>query len=71
MDANLKMYRDSHWVPTVTPASWVVMRLQSAAAKSTERYMCFDEAYFKTLERMQWDRDNGYIELVPIVVGTP
>ena len=33
--------------------------------------MCFDEAYFKTLERMQWDRDNGYVELIPIVVGVP
>lgn len=34
-------------------------------------YMCFDEAYFKTLESMQWNRDNGCIELVPIVVGLP
>jgi hypothetical protein len=35
------------------------------------QYMCFDEAYFKTLESMQWNRDNGCIELVPIVVGLP
>lgn len=34
-------------------------------------YMCFDEAYFKTLESMQWNRDNGCIELIPIVVGLP
>jgi hypothetical protein len=34
-------------------------------------YMCFDEAYFKTLEGMQWNRDNGCIELIPIVVGLP
>jgi hypothetical protein len=53
------------------PASGAVVSLQSAAAKPSERYMCFDEAYFKTLERMQWDRDNGYIELIPIVVGIP
>jgi hypothetical protein len=33
--------------------------------------MCFDEAYFRTLERMQWDRDNGHMELMPIVVGMP
>ena len=33
--------------------------------------MCFDEAYFRTLERMQWDRDNGHVELMPIVVGLP
>jgi hypothetical protein len=31
--------------------------------------MCFDEAYFKNLESMQWNRDNGYIELIPIIVG--
>ena len=46
-----------------------VVRLHSAPR--AERYRCFDEAYFRTLERMQWDRDNGHIELVPIVVGVP
>jgi hypothetical protein len=43
----------------------------SLTPQRSERYMCFDEAYFRTLERMQWDRDNGYIELIPIVVGIP
>ena len=32
-------------------------------------YMCFDEAFFKNLEKMQWNRDNGFVELIPIVVG--
>ena len=31
-------------------------------------YMCFDEAYYKTLERMQWNRNNGLTELIPIAV---
>lgn len=44
-----------------------VVRLHSQPAR--EQYMCFDEAYFKTLERMQWNRDNGLVELIPIVVG--
>ncbi len=35
------------------------------------QYMCFDEAYFKTLESMQWNRDNGFVELIPIAVGLP
>jgi hypothetical protein len=47
-----------------TPA---IVRLRSKPAKS--QYMCFDEAYFKTLECMQWNRDNGCVELIPIVVG--
>jgi hypothetical protein len=34
-----------------------------------QHYMCFDEAFFKNLERMQWNRDNGFVELIPIVVG--
>ena len=34
-----------------------------------EKYMCFDESYFKVLESMQWNRDNGYEPLIPIVVG--
>jgi hypothetical protein len=47
-----------------------LVRLRSAKATGTS-YMCFDEAYFKTLETMQWNRDNGCVELIPIVVGLP
>ena len=36
---------------------------------SDESFMCFDEAFFKMLEKMQWNRDNGFIELIPVVVG--
>jgi len=46
-----------------------VVRLHSAPPAKPERYMCFDEAYFRTLERMQWNRDNGFVEMMPIVVG--
>jgi hypothetical protein len=42
---------------------------QVQAARS--QYMCFDEAYFKTLESMQWNRDNGFVELIPIILGLP
>ena len=35
----------------------------------TKEYMCFDERYMKNLETMQWNRDNGIVELMPIVVG--
>ena len=55
----------------VAPWSDCVVRLNSAQPAKLERYMCFDEAYFRTLERMQWDRDNGHMELMPIVVGMP
>ena len=41
------------------------------SAGSQSSYMCFDEAYFKMLEKMQWDRNNGYVELMPIVTGVP
>jgi hypothetical protein len=47
-----------------------LVRLRSARVSSAP-YMCFDEAYFKTLESMQWNRDNGCVELIPIVVGLP
>jgi hypothetical protein len=46
-----------------------IVRLHSAPPKTPLPYMCFDEAYFKTLESMQWNRDNGCVELIPIVVG--
>jgi hypothetical protein len=53
-----------------TPA---IVRLHSnkVVQSSQTQYMCFDEAYFKTLESMQWNRDNGYVEMIPIVVGIP
>lgn len=37
--------------------------------KCKEHYMCFDESYFKLLEIMQWNRDNGVEQLIPIIVG--
>ena len=50
--------------------SKAIVRLRSRPAHR-EPYMCFDEAYLRTLEKMQWNRDNGYVELVPILVGMP
>jgi hypothetical protein len=32
-------------------------------------FQCFDEQFFGNLSAMQWDRNSGVIELVPIVVG--
>jgi hypothetical protein len=32
-------------------------------------FQCFDEQFFSNLTTMQWDRNSGVIELVPIVVG--
>jgi len=55
----------------VPGGSEIVVRAQSKQPARQEKYMCFDEAYFRTLEKMQWDRDNGHVELMPIVVGLP
>jgi hypothetical protein len=44
-----------------------IVRMEKAPGK--QHYMCFDEAFFKNLEKMQWNRDNGFVELIPIVVG--
>lgn len=32
-------------------------------------YFCFEEQFLKNLERMQWNRNNGIVELMPIIVG--
>jgi hypothetical protein len=45
-----------------------VIRAEDGAHPQSS-YMCFDEAFFKNLELMQWNRDNGYVELIPIIVG--
>jgi hypothetical protein len=61
----------SRHASVAAPWSDCVVRLHSTAPAKPDRYMCFDEAYFRTLEKMQWDRDNGHMELMPIVVGMP
>ena len=43
--------------------------VRAGGVQGRQHYMCFDEAYFKNLERMQWNPDNGFVELIPIVVG--
>ena len=43
--------------------------IRQEAVSGRQHYACFDEAYLKNLERMQWNRDNGVVELIPIVVG--
>lgn len=40
-----------------------------ADKKKTSHYMCFDEAYFAMLQKMQWDRNQGYVELIPVITG--
>ena len=39
-------------------------------ARKRCKYICFDEAFLKNLERMQWDRNNSFVELIPIVLCT-
>jgi hypothetical protein len=63
--------RISRQASVAAPSSESVVRLHSTAPAKPEKYMCFDEAYFRTLEKMQWNRDNGHMELMPIVVGVP
>ena len=55
---------------TVQDTTNTIVRLHSTPPR-TSQYMCFDEAFFKTVESMQWNRDNGCVELSPIVVGLP
>jgi len=43
--------------------------LRDGKTSGRQHHACFDEAFFKNLERMQWNRDNGVVELIPIVVG--
>ena len=40
-----------------------VMRFGQGGRGERRHYLCFDEAFFKNLERMQWNRDNGFVEL--------
>jgi hypothetical protein len=63
--------------PLVAPASArnaVIVQdggciIRQEKVSGRQHYVCFDEAFLKNLERMQWNRDNGVVELIPIVVG--
>jgi len=37
--------------------------------RHSAQYMKIDETFMRNLELMQWQRDNGFMELMPIVVG--
>ena len=54
---------------TVRDRAYIVRADESSNPTKQASFMCFDEAFFKNLERMQWNRDNGHVELIPIVVG--
>ena len=49
----------------------LVVRHTSTPRTKSDGYafQCFDERFFTNLSSMQWDRNSGVIELVPIVVG--
>jgi hypothetical protein len=51
--------------------SELIVRHTSSARTKADGYVfqCFDERFFANLSCMQWDRNCGVIELVPIVVG--
>ena len=51
--------------------SELIVRHTSAPRTKADGYVyqCFDERFFSNLASMQWDRNCGVTELVPIVVG--
>ena len=51
----------------------IIVRQASAPRVKVDGYVfqCFDEQFLGNLLRMQWDRNSGVIELVPVVVGLP
>ena len=51
--------------------SELIVRHSSLPRTKADGYVfqCFDERFFGNLSTMQWDRNCGVIELVPIVVG--
>jgi hypothetical protein len=67
-------YKRTHGSPSFVNGldSDLVVRYASTPRTKADGYafQCFDERFFANLGSMQWDRNCGVIELVPIVVGT-
>jgi hypothetical protein len=53
-----------------TTNTGIIVQTNEQTPRQMQEYMCFDENFMKNLEKMQWNRDNGVIELMPIVVGS-
>ena len=54
----------------ISDAEYVCRQVSSSDVPraQTPYYMCFDEAYHQKLAQMQWNRDNGIVEMIPIAV---
>ena len=67
------LYKPSHGNPSYVNGldSDLVVRYSGAPRVKPDGYVyqCFDERFFANLKDMQWDRNCGVTELVPIVVG--
>jgi hypothetical protein len=66
-------YKRNHGSPSNLNGldSELIVRHTSTPRLKADGYVfqCFDEQFFGNLTQMQWDRNCGVIELVPIVVG--
>jgi len=67
------LYKPSHGNPSYVNGfdSDLLVRYESKPRTKSDGYVfqCFDERFFANLKDMQWDRNCGITELVPIVVG--
>jgi hypothetical protein len=63
-----------HRTARTVPPSTVLARAADCVVsynenRAAQQYSWPDESYFRVLGDMGWDRNNGIVELVPIVVG--
>ena len=67
------LYKPNHGSPSYVNGfdSELIIRHKSHPRTKHDGYVfqCFDERFFANLKDMQWDRNCGVTELVPIVVG--
>lgn len=64
-----KRARPAGLATVITRASDAVVSHRRGTDTTNREFSWPDERFFDTLRRMGWDRNNGIVELVPIVVG--
>ncbi|EKX45308.1 hypothetical protein GUITHDRAFT_108947 [Guillardia theta CCMP2712] len=67
--STISMDIHQHNVVTIPGSMFELENQDTESLELHKEYFSFDEPFIKNLENMQWNRDNGVVELMPVIVG--
>jgi len=67
--STISMDIHQHNLVTIPGSMFELENQDTQSLELHKEYFSFDEPFMKNLENMQWNRDNGVVELMPVIVG--